>query len=73
MVKFNNLGDLLETFLELLDLGRRYHKAYSILLSQSAYLLKVIAKLDDGRRAEQTLFVDDELSVFERINIALDE
>ena len=73
MVEFDNLRDLLETFLELLDLGRRYYKADSILLSQSAYLLKVIAKLDDGRRAEQTLLVDDELSMFERINVALNE
>ena len=36
-------------------------------------LLEVVAELDDGRRLEHALRVDDELAMLERVDVALDE
>ena len=36
-------------------------------------LLEVVAELDDGRRLEHALRIDDELPVLERVDVALDE
>lgn len=55
MIQLNDLGYLLESFLELLD------------------LLEVIAKFDDRRRLEHPLLVNNELTVLERVDVALDE
>ena len=38
-----------------------------------AYLFEVIAEFDDGNRIENPCRVKDEISVFKRINVTLDE
>ena len=55
MVELDDLGDLLETLLELLD------------------LLKVITKLDYRGRLEHPAFVQDQLTVLQRVNVTLDK
>ena len=55
MVQLNDLGDLLESFLELLN------------------LLEMVAQLDDRRRLEHPLRVDDELTMLKGVDVALDE
>ena len=55
MVKLDDLGDLLEPFLELLD------------------LLKVVTELDHRCRLEHSAFVQDELTVLQRVDVTLDK
>jgi len=55
MIQLNDLGDLLEPFLELLD------------------FFEMVTQLDDRRRLEHPLLIDDELTVLERVDVALDE
>ena len=55
MIEFQNLGYLLESLLELLD------------------LLEVVTELDDRSGLEHALRVDDELTVLQRVDVALDK
>jgi len=55
VIQLNNLGNLLEPFLELLD------------------LLEVVAELDHRRGLEHAALVEKELTVLQRVDVALDQ
>jgi hypothetical protein len=55
VVQLDNLGNLLEPFLELLD------------------LLEVVAELDHRRGLEHAALVEKELTVLQRVDVALDQ
>jgi len=73
MVELKNLGYLLETFLELLDLMQDMNE---LLLSGSgyvSYLLEVVSKFNDWCSLKHSLLVDDQLAMLEGVNVTLDQ
>ena len=73
MVELNDLGDLLEALLELLDLYDFRQLCFPLQKLYPLHLLEVVPKLDDRRRLEHALLVDDQLAVLERVDVRLDQ
>ena len=75
MVELDDVGDLLEPLLEVGDLRVSALVSFSLLSPQHirTHLLKVVAQLDDRRRLEHALLIDDELPVLKRVDVGHDE
>ena len=75
MIQLEDLGHLLEPLLELLDLKFTQERLISIshVRWPTTDLLEVVAKLDHRRVLEHPFRIDHQLSVFQRIDIALDQ
>jgi len=74
MVQFHNLWNRFESLLEVGNLPSCPHSASSPARScRATNLLEVVAQLDHWGGIKHTGFVQDELTVLERIDIALDQ
>ena len=76
VIQLDNLRDLLEPLLELLDLQKSSSQNLpneQLWRGCAAHLLEVVAKLDHRRVLEHPFRIDHQLSVFQRIDIALDQ
>ena len=74
MVQLHNLWDSLESLLEVGNLPSRLPSARSFARSrQVTNLLEVVTQLDDWGGIKHTGFIQDELTMLERVDIALDQ
>ena len=75
VIQLDDLGDLLKPLLELLDLQKEVvtSQFFFSLSLWAAHLLEVVTELDYRGVLEHPLWVDHQLSVFQRINVALDQ
>ena len=74
MVQFHNLWDSLESLLEVGNLPSRSQLVTRLHnRARVPNLLEVVTQLDDWSGIKHPSFVQDELTVLERVDIALDE
>ena len=77
MIKFQNLGNLLEPLLELLDLQKNINISITPILKKKEkrlrYLLEMISQFNNRCSLKHPLLVNNKLTMLQRIYITLDQ